>query len=87
MIKTCTKCEATFCTLGVTVFMAMNDYTFSENSNTVEVCAEILVPADGLECNVVSTLSFVDGSKAGKIACFSLFFSNCTLQYLMFSPL
>ena len=54
--------------------MAMNDYTFSEDSNAVEVCAEILVPADGLECNVVSTLSFVDGSKASKIACFSLFF-------------
>ena len=67
MIKTCTKCEATFYTLGVTVFMAMNDYTFSEDSNKVEVCAEILVPADGLECDIVSTLSFMDGSKASKM--------------------
>ena len=67
--------------------MAMNDYTLSEDSNTVDVCVEVLVPADGLECNVVSTLSFVDGSKASKVACFSFILANCTLQYLMFSPM
>ena len=53
--------------------MATSDYTFSENSSTVEVCAEIVVPADGLECDVIATLAFADGSKASKIACFSNF--------------
>ena len=57
--------------LGVTVSMAMNDYTVSENSSTVEVCTEIVVPADGLEYDVVSTLTFSDGSKASETVRFS----------------
>ena len=50
--------------------MARSDYTFSEDSGTVEVCAEISVPGDVLECDVVITLDSVDGNKAGKIASF-----------------
>ena len=67
--------------LGVTVSMATNGYTFFENSSTVEVCAEIVVPADGLECDVVSTLTFSDGSEASKIACFSF---SCQLYFILF---
>ena len=67
--------------------MAQDEYTFSEDSGTVAVCAEILVLAGGLECDVVSTLAFSDGSKASKPSCFSSFFTNCTLHYLLFSPI
>ena len=67
-----------FYILGVTVVMATNDYVFSEDSATVEVCAEISAPDDGLECDVVTTLTFTDGSKAGKIAFFlSFVFLHC----------
>ena len=61
--------------------MVNNEYTFSENSSTVEVCAEIVVPADGLECDVVSTLTFLDGSKASKIAYFTF---SCQLSFILF---
>ena len=50
--------------------MVMNDYTFSEDSGTVEVCAEISAPGDVLECDVVTTLTFTDANKAGKIVFF-----------------
>ena len=49
--------------------MAMNDYTFSEDSGTVEVCAEITLGPSVLECDVVATLTFTDGSKASKLFC------------------
>ena len=61
--------------------MAANDYTFSENSSTVEVCAEIVVPAEGLECDVVSTLTFSNGNKASKIARFSFSYQ---LYFILF---
>ena len=64
--------------------MATSEYTFSENSSTVEVCAEIVVPADGLECDVVSTLSFSNGSKASKISCFPF---SCQLCFILFDTL
>ena len=60
--------------------MAMDDYTFSEDSGTVEVCAEISAPANGLECDVIATLNFTDGSKASKIAFSLSFFANSTLH-------
>ena len=47
-----------------TVSMAMNAYTFDEDSGTVTVCAEIIAPVDGLECDVVATLTLMDGLRA-----------------------
>ena len=50
-----------------TVTMETDEYTFNEDSGTVEVCAEITVPTAGLECDVIATLTLTDGSKAGKL--------------------
>jgi hypothetical protein len=47
-----------------TVTMATDEYTFDEDNGTVSVCAEIMAPADGLECDVIATLTLTDGSKA-----------------------
>ena len=48
--------------------METNEYTFGESSGTVEVCAEIIVPADGLECDVIATLTLTNGTRAGKLS-------------------
>ena len=55
-----------FCAVS-TVTMERNEYTFNEDSGTVAVCAEITVPPEGLECDVIATLTLTDGSKAGKL--------------------
>ena len=47
--------------------MATDEYTFDEDSGTVSVCAEIMAPANGLECDVIATLTLTDGSKASKL--------------------
>jgi len=47
--------------------MATDEYTFDEDSGTVSVCAEIMAPAGGLECDVIATLTLTDGSKASKL--------------------
>jgi len=47
--------------------MEQTEYTFNEDSGTVSVCAEIIAPAEGLECDVIATLTLTDGSKASKL--------------------
>ena len=53
-----------FLIADTTVSMAMNEYTFDEDSGTVAVCAEIIAPVEGLECDVVATLTLMDGLRA-----------------------
>ena len=50
-----------------TVSMETNEYTFEEDNGTVSVCAEIIVPAGGLECDVIATLTLTDGTRASKL--------------------
>ena len=67
-----------------TVSMEQTEYTFDEDSGTVSVCAEIIVPAGGLECDVIATLTLTDGSKASKLDDF-LSFVHCshnTVRYI-----
>ena len=47
--------------------MEQTEYTFNENSGTGSVCAEIIVPAGGLECDVIATLTLTDGTRASKL--------------------
>ena len=49
-----------------TVSMERNEYTFDEDNGTVSVCAQIIVPADVLECDVIATLTLTDGIRASK---------------------
>ena len=63
--------------------MEQTEYTFDEDSGTVSVCAEIMAPARGLECDVIATLTLTDGSKASKLDDF-LSFVHCsqTVRYI-----
>ena len=47
------------------VFVVTDSYTFSEGDGVVEVCVGIIPPADGLELDLIATLSVTDGLKAG----------------------
>ena len=43
-------------------------YTASEGNGTTEVCVEVSgVPGGGLECEIVVTLTTMDGDKAGRV--------------------
>ena len=41
------------------------DYMVNESQSSVEVCASLTdIPAGGLECQVVTTMNTMDGTKA-----------------------
>ena len=52
---------------AATVTMETDEYTFDEDSGTVAVCAELTALAVSLECDVIATLTLMDGSKASKL--------------------
>ena len=54
-------------TVDAPVFMAANDYTFSEGSLHIatEVCVGIMPPSEGLEIELTATFDVTDGFKAG----------------------
>ena len=72
-------------TVDAPVFMAVNDYTFSEDGPlSNDVCVEIRAPADGLEIDLTATLNVIDGLKAGTSITFTgsvcdIFFINCNI--------
>ncbi len=50
----------------VLLAFTQSEYPTSEDLGYVEVCVELMqAPAGGLECNILVTLGFQDGAKAG----------------------
>ena len=53
---------------SVMVAFEQTTYTASEGNGTTEVCVEVSgVPGGGLECEIVVTLTTMDGDKAGRV--------------------
>ena len=66
--------------------MAASDYSFSEGGGDVDVCVGIMAPADGLELDLVATLSITDGLKAGTSNTFLSSVYDSTLIVLFVPP-
>ena len=66
--------------------MAANDYSFSEGGGYVDVCVGVMAPADGLELDLVATLSITDGLKAGTSNTFLSSVYDSTLIVLFVPP-
>ena len=50
---------------GATVSIVSSDYMVDESQSSVEVCVNLTdIPAGGLECEVIATISTSDGPKA-----------------------
>ncbi len=56
-----------FFSTDVLVDMEMSNYVTAEGDGTVEVCAEITQGI--IDCDIVVTFGFVDGTKAGMCVC------------------
>ena len=66
------ECFLTSCLLpavsSVTVAFEQTTYTASEGNGTTQVCVEVSgIPASGLECEIMVTLTTMDGDKAGRV--------------------
>ena len=57
--------ECPFLLTGATVTIVSSDYVVDESQSSVEVCTSLTdIPAGGLECEVVATISTMDGPLA-----------------------